>query len=116
MAVMNTVLTEYANTNNGNSRTSTLVNHTTVKPRLVIEKRKVATTDDGMNEYAFKVVIATLNAEGLILSQKISFEGIARYPTAGTMTDVTAALAIFRDIVAGDEFAASVPTTNWMKP
>jgi hypothetical protein len=67
-----------------------------------------------MVEYVAKVVYATEDADGLVLSSKISFEVCARYPVQGTAADVTAALAIIADIVSGDEFANSVNTQEWL--
>lgn len=112
MAAMTTALTEFSN--NGNSRTSTTTGHTAVKPKLVIEKRRVPEGNQTMVEFDCKVVHATEDADGQILSQKIAFEGKGRYPVLGKSTDVDAALAVFRDIVAGDEFANSVDTQEWL--
>lgn len=112
MAAMTTVLTEFSNM--GNSRTSTYTGHTAIKPKLVIEKRRVPEGNQTMVEYTAKVVAATVDAEGLVLSNKISFEATVRYPVLGTAADVTAALAIFRDIIAGDEFANCVDTQEWL--
>lgn len=112
MASMTTVLTEFSN--NGNSRTSTTSGHTASKPKLVIEKRKVAEGNSQMAEYSVKVVHATQDADAVILSNKVSFECVVRYPLLGQSTDVTAALAIIRDIVASDEFANSVSTQEWL--
>jgi hypothetical protein len=67
-----------------------------------------------MIEYSAKVVSSTEDADGEILSQKVSMECVVRYPVLGLSTDVTAALAIFRDIIAGDEFANSVTTQEWL--
>lgn len=112
MAAMTTVLVEFSN--NGNSKTSTLTGHTAAKPKIVIEKRKVADGNQTMAEYNCKVIHATVDAEGLVLQNKVSFEACVRYPLLGAAADVTAALAVFRDIIAGDEFAASVNTQNWL--
>lgn len=112
MAAMTTVLTEFAN--NGNSRTSTLANHTAVRPRLVIEKRRVPEGNQTMVEYSAKVVEATVDAAGAVLANKVSLEVIGRYPLNGDSADVTATLATFRDIVAGDEFANSLTTQEWL--
>lgn len=112
MAVMTTVLTEFAN--NGNSRTCTLSNHTAIRPRLVIEKRRVPEGNQTMVEYSFKVIEATVDVNGAVLSNKVSLEAIGRYPLNGDSTDVTATLATFRDIIAGDEFANSLLTQEWL--
>jgi hypothetical protein len=37
-----------------------------------------------------------------------------RTPINGITTDVDAALAVFRDIMAGDEFGFSIPTQNFL--
>lgn len=112
MAAMTTVLTEFSQ--NGNSRTSTTTGHTALKPKLVIEKRRVPEGNQTMVEYVAKVVHATEDADGAVLSQKVAIEASVRYPLAGLSTDVDAALVIFRDIIAGDEFANSVDTQEWL--
>lgn len=112
MAVMTTVLTEFSTS--GNSRTSTITGHTASLPKLVIEKRRVPEGNQTMVEYSFKVVEATQDADSITLAQKVSFEGTVRYPLLGDSTDVTAALAVFRDIIAGDEFGNSVTTQEWL--
>jgi hypothetical protein len=111
MAAMTTVLTEFSQS--GNSRTSTFTGHTAVKPKLVIEKRRVPEGNQVMIEYSAKVIQATED-DGAILQQKISFEATVRHPVAGQAADVTAALATFVDVIAGDEFANSVVTQEWL--
>jgi hypothetical protein len=112
MAAMTTVLTEFAN--NGNSRTCTLSGHTAVEPRLVIEKRRVPEGNQTMVEYSCKVIYATEDDDGEVLSSKVTFEAIARYPVLGQSADVTSALAVFRDVIAGDDFTNSVDTQEWL--
>jgi len=112
MAEMTTVLTEFSN--NGNSRTSTYTGHTALEPKLVIEKRRVPEGNQTMVEYSCKVVCTTDDADGAVLSQKVSLEAVVRYPVLGTSADVTAALAIFRDIIAGDEFGNSISTQEYL--
>lgn len=112
MAAMTTVLTEFST--NGNSRTSTIAGHTAIVPRLVIEKRRVPEGNQTMAEVSFSVIYATLDSAGAVLSNKVSFQAVARYPVLGDSDDVTAALAVFRDIIAGDEFANTVSTQEWL--
>jgi hypothetical protein len=112
MAAMTTVLTEFSQ--NGNSRTSTTSGHTAVQPKLVIEKRRVPDGNQQMAEYSCKVIHATTDADSLVLSQKVSFEAVIRYPILGDSSDIAAALVIFRDIIAGDEFGNSVDTQEWL--
>jgi hypothetical protein len=112
MAGMTTVLTEFSN--NGNSRTSTYSGHVASDPKLVIEKRRVPEGNQTMVEYSAKVVSGTEDSNGVSLSNKVTFEAVVRYPVLGISADVTAALAIFRDVVAGDEFGNSVTTQEWL--
>jgi hypothetical protein len=112
MAGMTTALTEFSN--NGNSRTSTYTGHTASEPKLVIEKRRVPEGNQTTIEYRAKVVSSIEDVDGVVLGQKVSFEACVTYPLAGIAADVTAALTIFRDIIAGDEFANSVSTQEWL--
>lgn len=112
MAAMTTALTEFSNT--VNSRTSTIPGHTAVRPRLVIEKRRVPEGNQTTLEYGVKVIFATEGADGMVLQQKVSLDMVVRYPVLGKSTDVAAALAVIRDIIAGDEFANSVSTQEWL--
>lgn len=112
MAAMTTVLTEFSS--NGNSRTSTYSGHTAIMPKLVIEKRKVPEGNQTMAEYSFKTIEATTDADGAVLPQKVSIETIVRYPILGDADEITSALAVHRDVIAGDEFGNSVSTLNFL--
>jgi hypothetical protein len=112
MAAMSTALTEYSN--NGDSRTSALSTHTFSKPNIVIEKRKTPVGSQTVAEYSVSVIYATEDSNGDVLSSKVAFTGTFRAPINGTASDITTALATFRDIIAGDEFANSVNTLEWL--
>jgi len=112
MAAMTTALTEFSD--NGDSRTYTQAAHTVQQPLLVIQKRKVPSGNQTVAETTVNVVNATTDVDNAVLSQKILFSAVVRYPIAGDATDVTAALATFRDIVAGDEFANAVSTQEYL--
>jgi hypothetical protein len=111
MAGMSTALTEFRDF--GDSRTYFYTGHTAVEPRLVIQRRKVANGATSVIEDTCQVVSSTEDSEGVILSSKVLFEAKIRRPVNGIAGDVTAALAIFRDIVASDEFTATVNTQAW---
>lgn len=113
MAAMTTVLTEFAD--NGNSRTYTQAAHTALKPQLVLQKRKVPSGNQTIIEDTITVLSATPDSEGVILPQRCSFTAIVRRPKDGAAADVTAMLAVFRDIIAGDEFANTVDTQEYLK-
>lgn len=112
MAAMSTALTEFSD--NGNSRKYTVSGHTVSKPKLVIQKRKEAIGGQTVAEVSFQVVYATEDADGNVLPSKALFEAVHRFPISGQTADRDAALAVFRDIVAGDEYANSVGTLEWL--
>lgn len=112
MAGMATALTEFSD--NGNSRTFTTPGHTSVKPKLVIQKRKIPANADGVAETSFIVIHATVDADGNVLSAKESFEVIHRSPVKGDSDDRDAVLAIGRDIVASDEWTNAVTTQEFV--
>lgn len=114
MAGQTTAITEFAD--NGNSRTYTYTGHTALKPKLVIQKRKVPSGNQTMLEDSIKILAATTDPDSAVMAEKVTFEAIVRRPTLGLAADVTAALAVFRDIVAGDEFGTMVNTQGWLSP
>lgn len=112
MAAMTTALTEFSTL--GDSRTYTLADHTVQKPRLVLQKRKVPQGAQSVGSSTIAVIYATEDSDENVLDSKIVFEVSARYPIQGDMLDVAAALATFRDIIAGDEFANTVTTQEYL--
>jgi hypothetical protein len=118
MASLAATLTEFAD--NGNSRTYTSAGHTAQKPYLVVEKRTVPVGNQTICEFSAAVVQAVNGAEGGIAPQKISMTASVRYPTldadsSDLATRLAAALVLFRDLVASDEFGASVTSQNWVE-
>lgn len=114
MAAMSTALTEYSK--NGDSATYTTSGHSLEKPKVVISKRKIPSGSQPVAEYSFSVVQATYqNGTTTVMPQKYSIQAIVKAPVLGTIADRAAALVIFRDIVASDEFAASVLSQNHLK-
>lgn len=113
MAGMSTVLTEFRD--NGDSRTYTQASHTAAEPRLVIQRRIVATGTASMAEDTVQVLSSTEDSSGELLASRVTFEAKVRRPINGIAADVTAALAVFRDIIAGDEFTNTVNTQEWLK-
>lgn len=115
MAAMTTALTEFSN--NGDSLTYRLGSHSTTKPRLVISKRRAAVGNQTVSRYTADIVYGTEDVDGNVLPNKVVFSAVVSVPvlmdSAGT--DLTDALAIFRDIVAGDEFANSVAKLDHLK-
>jgi len=113
MAVITTALTEYSD--NGNSRTYSVAGHTAVQPYLVIEKRVAPASQEGSTEFSFRIVKGTTDVDGAVIAPRQSAEVIVRRPYQGDTDDATAVLALLREIVASDEFAASVETLNFFE-
>lgn len=113
MAAMTTALTEFSDM--GNSRTYAQAGHNALKPKLVLQKRKSPVGNQVVAEDSIMVVNATDDADGNVIAPRITFQVVVRRPLNGVEADVTAALATFRDIIAGDEFGTTVTTQNWLK-
>jgi hypothetical protein len=114
MASFTTSLTNFSNS--GDSVVYTQDAHTVAKPLLVLQKRKVPTGNQTMQETTLSTVNATVDAvSSEVLSQKILFQTVVRTPIAGAAADVTAALATHIDLVSSDEFANAVSTQEWIQ-
>jgi hypothetical protein len=113
MVAMTTVLSDATDVN-GYTRTYRLAGHTVTAERIAIQRRKAAPNAEGVAEDHIKVIFGTSDASGNPLSSKISFEAVVRRPANGTSADVTSALAVFRDMIAGDEFTNLVDGQSWV--
>ena len=113
MASFATTISEFSDKEN--NRTYMVSGHTVQAPRLVIQKRKVPTIATGVSESRLLVVYGTEDAEANPLASKVVFEAGVRYPANGQTGDVTAALAVFRDFVASDEFTAMVNSQAYVQ-
>lgn len=115
MAGMTTVLTEFSDKEN--VRTFTISGHSAVRPRLVIQKRSIPASAAGVAESVVQVLRGTVDSDGTPINSKVLFEAKVRYPAniGSSETDIASALATFRDIVAGDEFASTVTTQGYLK-
>lgn len=100
---------------NGNVRTYAAPAHSVQKPRLVQQRRKVAFNSTSTAETSCKVVFGTTDSESVVLTSKYSFEVVVRGPVNGNATDRDAAKALFREIIASDNFDAMVAGQLWIK-
>jgi hypothetical protein len=112
MAAMSTSLTEFSTI--GDKRVYTLSGHTVSEPKIVICKRVVPTGNKTNSVFEASVIYATKDADGYVLPQRPTFTISCSQPIQGDPSDVTAMLAIIRDIVAGDEYANSVTTGEFL--
>lgn len=106
MANFSTVISEFSDENN--RRTYAVSGHTVQAPKLLIQKRKVPSNPAAVSEDELMVVYGTEDPEGVPLVSKVVFAASVRRPANGDAADVTAALAVFRDFVASDQFTAMV--------
>ena len=113
MTAMSTSVTEFAD--NGNSRSYTLSGHTAMKPRMLLQRRKVATQEGAVAEDQFSVLYGTTDSTSAPMRSRVLFTATFRRPVGCSSADITAALTVFRDVIAGDEFGATVSTQNWLK-
>lgn len=113
MAAMSTSVTEFSD--NGNSRSYTLTGHTAMKPRMLLQRRKVATQEGAVAEDQVSILYGTTDSSDAPMRSRVMFTATFRRPVGCDADDVTAALAVFRDVIAGDEFGATVTTQNWLK-
>lgn len=104
MAAMTTVLTVFS------QGTYTTSGHTVQKPKLVLQKRRVPTGNQVVAEDVITVLHGAEDSNGVILDSKVAFSASVRRHKDAIAADVAAALVIFRDIVAGDEFGNTVDT------
>jgi hypothetical protein len=113
MAAMSTSLTEFSTL--GDSRVYTYGTHTALAPKMVLQRRKVPSGNQVVAEDVITVLASTVDADGNILAPRVSFSATVRRPITGDVDDITAALAIFRDVIAGDEFGNTVSTQEFLK-
>lgn len=113
MASFSTTMSEFSDSEN--RRTYAVDGHTVQLPKLVIQRRSVPKSTSAVGESQLQVVYGTKDSEGVPLASKVAFNAIVRYPNNGTASDVTAALAVFRDLVASDEFEAMVTGQTYIK-
>lgn len=105
MAAMATATTRIAVT--GSTFTSAVNSvHTASKPALLIQSSKVPDASNANVETTTKVVYGTVDADGFVVPSKVVFQVMTKDPKQGADADWTAALALFREYVASDDFEA----------
>lgn len=112
MASFITSITEFSDSDN--RRTYQVSGHTVVKPKLVIQKRKVPASPSAIAESDLTVVYGTVDATGLPLASKVAIGANVRYPANAASADITAALVAFRDFVASDQFTNLVNSQGYI--
>lgn len=106
MAAMTTTLTEFSDKENSRTYVVDGAGHTVSKPRYVLQRRRVPGAGQEIIEDEISVLYGTEDSNGDLLPANVLLSAKVRRPKSGIASDLTAALAVFRDIVAGDEFTA----------
>lgn len=114
MATFQTALTTFSDTENKRTYIAAST-HTTIKPRLLIQSRKLATGNEKFNTMTYRFVYGTVNSGSLIIPDRYSVELVHRFPIDGATADRDALLAHVKDIVSCDEYAASYATFTNIK-
>lgn len=106
MASFTTAIEEFST--QGNSVTYAITaTHTANAPRLVINRRRVATGNKQSYEMDLDIVHGLLTSEGVPVPAKLTLGAHARIPVVATATEIDAIIADFRDFVNSDEFVDS---------
>lgn len=113
MAAMTTALVEFSDKEN--ERTYTYTGHTVQKPKMVLQRRKVPVGNQTIAEDTLSVLAGCVDAAGVALPSRVLFSLTVRRPISAVAGDVTAPLAVFRDIVNSDEVTAMVNGQTYVK-
>lgn len=116
MPSMTTALTEAFSSGNVKRYIIELI-HTAQNPQLVVQTVKTASSQSRIVGTEIKVDLTT--SDGVTnerLDSRVVLTATARYPANCNGSDVTAAIAYLRDIVASDEFSAAVTNQLPLKP
>lgn len=113
MAAMTTALTEFSDKENSRSYIIE-AGHTVQKPQMVLQRRRVPSTNQITVEDVVTVLYGTEDSAGDYLDGRVKFTVTVTRPKTGIAADVTAALATFRDIIAGDEFTAVTTKSKYL--
>jgi hypothetical protein len=86
--------------------------HTALSIKKLIQKTRIAPSDGKVSENSVNVVFTATDADGAVYPNPISIKATVRVPRGAQSSEVDAALAAFRDVIAGDEFTDTVDTFN----
>jgi hypothetical protein len=113
MATMTTVLEERSS--NGNVTVWTVpANHTLQKQFMVKHTSRLPDPSKGqvVAEDVVSIYATTVDAQGATLPQKAAISVSVKRPITGIAADMTAVLAVARDIMASDEFSGVVDNAD----
>lgn len=113
MPALATALTQF--NDEQDKRTWTVPGHSVASPFLVIQKRKTGVLNGAVAQDNVQIVRGTTDGAGAVLAQRVVLEANVRRPVDADADDIAATLALFREVVASDEFAAMVTTQNYVK-
>lgn len=110
MAEMTTTLTKFSQS--GNAVTYTAPGHTVEKPKLLLQKRKLASgSANSVAESVATVLYGTADTvSSALLAARIQLSTNCRVPVGALTADIDAAIALHRDFINSDAFVRLVKT------
>lgn len=113
MAAFTTVLKERSDGNN--QRVYTYAGHTVQKPMTVTQRRKTPGASQTTVEDTLVVSSGIADSEGSILSNQTTVVITVLRPKGGIQADVLANFDVALDLVASDEFRATLSTQDYIQ-
>lgn len=113
MASFLTVITEFSDKEN--QRKYSIAGGTVSKPRQLIQKRVEPATPQAKAISSLDVVYGTTDPDGNVHPSKVVFGASVRFPRDALQADIDAALAVFRDFVASDQFTNMVNSQEYVQ-
>jgi len=114
MASFTTTILGYQD--NGNSRSWELPGNTTVRPRLMTQKRKPLAPRGTVAENSLSFGLATVDSDGLPIQEKVGCSIVFKTPInmGATETDIDDLITYVRDFVASDELVTLVKNSRFV--
>lgn len=113
MAAMTTALIQRSDERN--ARVWEVTGHTVQKPKLMLQKRVEPKGNQSVAEDEVMVLFGAADSTGVILPTKTAISAKIRRSTNAVVADTDAAIALFREFVASDEFAAVMNSQRYIE-
>lgn len=113
MAAMTTALTIYDGSQG--SRVYVTPGHTAAKRQRLIQRRKEAVGGKTVMEDTIIVQFGTTDVDGVLLPQNISATVTVARPVGYNSADMSSLLALFRELVASDNFGNVIDGQVWLQ-
>jgi hypothetical protein len=112
MAAYTTVLKQFSDM--GNVRKWSTPGHTIAAPRLLTQKRQEATSPTGVARNSLTFLGGATDANDTLLEARNVIDISVRGPVNGKADEMTALVAVMRDIINSDDFADMVASQAFL--